>query len=90
MDELKNELEALQARAYELENNENEEEYNEFINDTAGDVEILGMTYQPARVLEEVDPTAYRCGHTDYNDSLLSEVNDEIDAKQEEIDNFND
>jgi len=89
MDELKQELEALQARAEELENNENEDEYNDML-DVYGDVEIAGMSYQTSRVLEEIDPTAYRTGHTDFNDSLLAEVNDEIDAKQEEIDNFND
>ena len=90
MDELKQELEALQARAEELENNENEDEYNDMLNDVYGDIDIAGMMYSVATILKEVDPTAYRCGHTDYNDSLLSEVNDEIDAKQEEIDNFND
>ena len=89
MDELKQELEALQARAEELENNENEDEYNDML-DVYGDVEIAGMTYVTSHVLEEIDPIAYRCGHTDFNDSLLAEVNEEIEAKQEEIDNFND
>ena len=85
MDELKQELEALQARAYELENNENEDEYNDMLNDVYGDIDIAGMMYNVATILKEVDPTAYRCGHSDFNDSLLSDVNNEIADKEQEI-----
>jgi hypothetical protein len=34
----------------------------------------------PSRVLAEVDPTAYRCGESDYVDSELGETLEEVDG----------
>ncbi len=45
--------------------------------DTFNNVEILGMSYLASRVLEELDPTAYRCC---FNDWLDSEEWDEFEG----------
>jgi hypothetical protein len=38
--------------------------------DSAGEVKVLGYTYQPSRVLKNTDPIAYRTALADYADSL--------------------
>lgn len=43
--------------------------YNEFIDETNEIVKIWNMEYLPSRVLEELDPIAYRCGFNDWLDS---------------------
>ena len=45
--------------------------------DEMDDIRIGSLTYNPATVLKEVDPTAYRCG---FNDWLDSEGLEEIDG----------
>lgn len=44
--------------------------YDEFL-DELGDVEIGGLTYSHAHAFKKVDPIAYRCGFSDFEDSLL-------------------
>ena len=53
-----------------------EQEYRDYI-DEFNTVEIMGMSYTASRVLEELDPTAYRCG---FNDWLDSEEWDEFEG----------
>lgn len=38
--------------------------------DGEGEVEVAGLTFYPSRIIEELDPIAYRCGFNDYMDSL--------------------
>ena len=88
MEDLKEELATLQARLQELEEEDNEEEYNNMIDDTTEEIKIWGMSYLPSRALKELDPIAYNCGHHDYNDPLISEVEQEIKDKEQEIADF--
>lgn len=50
--------------------------------DCDGNVTVAGMTYQPSRILREIDPTAYRTGFHDYMDSLYQ------DGEAEDIDEW--
>ena len=43
--------------------------FGTWLADSHGEIEILGMSYSPARVLAEIDPTAYRCALLDFIDS---------------------
>ena len=43
--------------------------YNDTLNDVYGPVEIAGLTYDTAHVLQEVDPIAYKCGWIDWCDA---------------------
>ena len=47
--------------------------YKEMLNDVYGDIAICGLSYEAAEALESVDPTAFRCGFSDYL-SEFSEV----------------
>ena len=49
------------------------EMYDEMLDDVYGEVSIGGLTYLTSRAMQEVDPTAYRCGFSDWLDSQLSE-----------------
>lgn len=41
--------------------------------DSDGDVDVMGLTLQPSRIWQEVDPVAFRCGVSDYVDMLLTD-----------------
>lgn len=57
------------------------EMYREFINEIEPEVTICGCTFQPATILEELDPVAFRCGYLDYANGLdidTDELEDDI------------
>jgi hypothetical protein len=65
-----------------------EELYKNMLDDGYGDIEVCGMTFSSRRILEELDPTAYRCGMNDYIDSIMKdgeyyELDDELYDKDE-------
>ena len=56
------------------------DQYDEFLDEAYGEVEIAGMTFSTSYALKELDPTAYRCGFNDYTDGLRDEVGDLLDG----------
>lgn len=44
-----------------------EDDYNAMLNE-GGDVNVCGYSFEPADVLRECDPIAYRCGFNDYQE----------------------
>jgi len=76
---------------YEIDPDDYIDEYDDML-DELGDVTIGTLSYSASRVLEEIDPVAYRCGLTDYVDSIdlddiaeYRELVDERDTIQDEI-----
>lgn len=66
-----------------------DEMYRDYI-DEFNTVTIMGMSYIPSRVLEELDPTAYRCC---FNDWLDGEEWDEFEGdylKRDDIEKVTD
>ena len=59
----------------ELSDNLLDEMYKKMLDSCYGQIEICGNKYAVSRVLEEVDPTAYRCGYADWLDSEISGKN---------------
>jgi hypothetical protein len=57
-------------KAREIEQEISEEDYIQVLNDTYGTVEICGQTFDSGYALKELDPTAFRCGKVDYEDTL--------------------
>ena len=72
--EIKRELEY-----FEINPDKHEESYKECI-DEQGPVIVAGMKFTASRILEELDPIAYRCGLNDYVDSL--DVTDDSDYQE--------
>lgn len=50
-----------------------EDLFDEMLNECNEPVVIIGLSYDPAHALKEVDPIAYRCAVNDYIDSLLTD-----------------
>ena len=68
--------------------------YDDMLNETAEETEILGCKIIPADYLKENDPTAYRCGKCDWldgelTDNLLFEIGD-MYLTEEELETFKD
>jgi len=82
--ELKEEIQDLKEQLETLESNGNEDEYNNSL-DEMGEVHIGNLTYSTSHALKIVDPTAYNCGLNDYNSEKITEVNDEIESKEAEL-----
>ena len=55
-----------------------ESEYDDFLNECYGEVNICGYEYQAAYALKEVDPTAYRCGCADWYSDRYEEMKDDL------------
>ena len=46
------------------------DQYDEMLHECHPPVEVAGLTFEPAEVIFNCDPIAYRCGLMDYLDSI--------------------
>lgn len=53
-------------------------EYDAVINEMNPTVSIDGLTWEPAAVLKEIDPTAYEVGFNDWVSTEYEEVSDAL------------
>lgn len=68
-----------------------EELYRNMIDECEPVVKVGGLSFTPSRIIEELDPTAFRCGVSDYADSLIGEtISEEIDGEYYNLDEVND
>lgn len=79
------ELVSKEERKDCLENGDNEEEYDDFLDECYPDVKIGNISFCASRVLKELDEVAYNCGLDDYNEEELSELEDEIEELNDDI-----
>ena len=88
---LKKELKEKQEEQnnFEIDPDGHEEEWRDFI-DEEGPVRIIGLEYNAAHVLEQINPTAYSCGLNDYIDSLEIEEDKAYKELQSEIEEIED
>ena len=75
-----------QQEQIELDPDDYETQFDEYLDESIPEIEIGSLTYSPSHVLKNVDPTAYRCSLIDFVDSLDIEDSDEYKELQEEID----
>lgn len=59
-----------------------DDEYADHLDECYGNVEVCGYSYGAGRLLKEVDPTAFRCGKSDYE----SEIESELETQLENLD----
>jgi len=92
--ELKQEIEKKKAEleSFELDPDDYEEQYRELLRDMTGDVVVCGLTFDAARIVEELDPTAFRCGLLDYmdgedvtQDKNYQRIEEEIEELENEL-----
>lgn len=70
-------------RKNELESCDNEEEFDDYLNEMHDEIVILGMSYLPAKVLHDTDPIAYKEEHNNFNDRLLTDLENDYDPDDE-------
>lgn len=56
-----------------------DEAYGDIIDETNAPVVVCGMSYCASRVLEELDPIAWRCGKGDEESRLQAELEDQLE-----------
>ena len=60
-----------------------ENDYRDMLVETCEEVRVCGSTFSPADVLEEMDPTAFRCGFADYQEYETVYICDNCGEKHE-------
>jgi hypothetical protein len=74
----------------ELEPVDVEQIYRDMLDESGPEVHVAGLSFMPSRVVEELDPVAFRCGVCDYVDSLVGEsLSDEIDGNHYNLEEVN-
>jgi hypothetical protein len=65
-----------------------EQRHREMLDECYPEVKIGYLTFSPSQIVEECDPTAFRCGAVDYADSLVTDrqISDEIDGEHYDYD----
>lgn len=57
----------------ELNDKELHEYYDDMLDEIYGDCKVANYCYSTSRTLQEIDPTAYRCGFSDWLDNEITE-----------------
>lgn len=60
-----------------------EAEYADYIDEVHDSVVVCGMHYNASTVLQECDPTAFRCGLGDYESEIQTELGEAIDNEDD-------
>lgn len=96
-EKLTNTRDSLQKDYDNFEIEVSDDDYDNLLNDIDLSVTISGIDFSPSEILKNCDPVAYRCGKSDYENSLdkddYSECQDllkTIDDLDYEIDNLSD
>lgn len=72
-------FESAREAAEHITENLDEDIYDEMLDECYEEVDICGYKYSPSVALYRIDPIAYRCGMTDYYDSLASDIKYDVD-----------
>ena len=82
-------LKKMELDNFEIDPDDYTEQYDDFLNEE-GTVRVAGLEFDPAQIVKELDPTAYRCGLVDYVDGIeKSDVKEyqELEEELEELEN---
>lgn len=60
--------------AAELEPVNIEQLYRDMLDELQPEVKVAGLSFCASRIVEELDPIAFRCGVSDYADSLVNDT----------------
>lgn len=68
----------------ELSDTELSERFDSYLDETYPEVEVVGITFSPSRVLQEVDPIAYRTEQSNWESYMIENGDFTEDAPEEE------
>jgi len=83
INEIKSELEH-----FEIDPDKHEEDYRNLIDELDGVITVAGRKFCASRILEKLDPIAFRCGLNAYVDGLDVTDNEDYKALELEIENL--
>lgn len=70
----------------ELEPVDLEQLYRDMLDEYEPEVRVGGLSFCASRIVEELDPVAFRCGVCDYADSLVNEsITEEIEGNHYDL-----
>lgn len=70
---------ARDAAEWIIDHSNMEEEYDNMLDECYPEIDICGYSYSASVALYRVDPTAYSCGKSDYEDSRAEDIAYDID-----------
>jgi chromosome segregation ATPase len=70
---------------FELDPEDYEEQFDDFLNEEGDAIKICGCFYSRSEILKEVDPINYRCSLSEFVDSIDIEDTDEYKELEDEI-----
>ena len=70
---------------FEIDEDKYDENYDEWLDEIYCEIMIGNISFLPSRILKELDPIAYRCGCSDYIDSLDIEDDEEYQELHTEL-----
>lgn len=70
---------------FEIDEDNYDEKYDKWLDEIYGEIMIGNISFLPSRILRELDPIAYRCGFSDYIDSLDIEDDEDYQELQTEL-----
>jgi len=83
---MKYKVKAEQRIKDELEPIDLEQLYRDMLDECEPEVKVAGLSFCASRIVEELDPVAFRCGVCDYADGLVNEsITDEIDGSHYDL-----
>lgn len=68
-------------RGYDVRNGEvdmTDEEYVDYLDEVYGEVEVCGQPFGSGDLLRDADPVAFRCGKSDYEMQIQSELEKQL------------
>ena len=95
--EVKQAIYAKQAEIRNFSYESTDDEYDSYLDGCYGDLDVCGSTFSASYALKNLDPTAYRCGKSDYDSEkdlddvpeyvTLTEELEELEDKETDLEN---
>lgn len=84
---------AIYAKQVEIRNfsyESTDDEYDSYLDECYGDIDVCGSSYTASYALKNLDPTAYRCGKSDYDSEKDLDDVEEYQKLTEELEELED
>lgn len=75
-----------QFNGYDVEGGEvtlSESEYVDILNEIYGEVSVCGHSYGSGDILQDQDPVAFRCGKSDHESHIQTELEEQLDREDD-------
>lgn len=92
IDDVKNQIDEKQKEIDYFEYSCSDDEYDQFLDDVYGDVQVCSFEYSTSQALKLLDPIAYRCGKSDYESNYnlndceeYNDLKDDLESLEDQL-----